>query len=474
MNDPADLTAVELTVNYRSGELSPVEATESVLERIDAWEPTLNALYILDADAARKAARASQERWRRGEPLGPLDGVPMTVKENIATRGHPIPLGSAATDPVPALEDALAPALLREGGTVLLGKTTMPEYGMLTSGVSSLHGVTRNPWDPGRTPGGSSAGAGAGAAAGYAPLHLGTDIGGSIRVPAAWCGVVGFKPSFGRIPVAPAYPGRTHGPLTRTVADAALFTSAVCVPDARDHLGLPPAAIDWQDLEREVAGLRIGLLTEAGTGMPVEPETAAAVSAAAAAFEAAGARVDEVAGPLLTRAMLDGLDRFWRARFWPEISAMPEDRRARMLDFIVRWAAGADGLTGTEVLEAYGQTDAMAVAAVQLVQRHDYVLSPVMPIAAFPADQASPDEDPEHPFEHITFTVPFNMSGQPAISVNCGWTSDGLPIGLQIVGHRFDDLGVLRVAAAYERLRPGQRPFPTPPPRRSLRPGAGT
>ncbi|MEY2873911.1 MAG: hypothetical protein RLZZ373_1282, partial [Pseudomonadota bacterium] len=221
MADLHDLPATALLTLYRQGDLSPVEATRAVLDHIARWEPHLHATYALDPDGAMQQAQASEARWRRGEPCGLLDGVPTMVKENIATRGTPTPLGTAATVLTPAAVDAPPAARLREAGAVLLGKTTMPDYGMLSSGLSSFHPLTRNPWDLRKNPGGSSAGAAAGAAAGYGPLHLGTDIGGSVRLPASWCGVFTLKPSLGRIPIQPAYAGRVAGPMTRTVADAA-------------------------------------------------------------------------------------------------------------------------------------------------------------------------------------------------------------------------------------------------------------
>jgi aspartyl-tRNA(Asn)/glutamyl-tRNA(Gln) amidotransferase subunit A len=459
---PADLAATALLAAYRAGELSPVEVAEAVLARVAAWEPTLGALCGHDPDAVRAAAADSERRWRGGAPRGPLDGVPVTVKENIALRGRPTPLGSAALEQVPATADAPAAARLAEAGAVLTGVTTMPDLGMLSSGLSSLHGVTRNPWNPERNPGGSSAGAGAAAAAGYGPLHLGTDIGGSVRLPAGWCGVVGFKPSFGRVPVDPPYPGRHVGPLTRTVADAALVSSVISAPDARDHTSLPPAELDWADLDRDPAGLRIGLLLDVGVGLPVDPEVSGTVRAAAEAFAAAGARVEPV-GPPLTRHMLDGLDRFWRTRFWMLLSALPAPRRAAMLPFIARWAEGGEGLTGTEVFDGFSQMDAMATAALAPFGELDYLISPASPVASFGAGQASPLDDPERAFDHVGFTVPFNMSGQPAIVLRAGTTADGMPIGVQIVGRRFDDLGVLRLATAWERLRPAPPAWPTPP-----------
>lgn len=457
--DLADLPATRLTSAYRSGELSPVEVTEAVLTRIATWEPTLNALCAHRPDAARQAAKSAEDRWHRGEPLSEIDGVPATLKENIATEGNPVPLGTAAIEPVPAAADAPAAARLFASGAVLVGTTTMPDYGMLSSGLSSLRGITRNPWNETRNPGGSSSGAGAAAAAGYGPLHLGTDIGGSIRLPANWCGVAGFKPSFGRIPVDPPYPGRTLGPLTRTVADAALFTSVLAGPDPRDHLSLPAAQLDWRNLTRDLTGLRIGLMLDVGIGLPVEQEILDAVKAAARSFAVAGAHVETV-GPMLTDHMLDGLDKFWRTRFWLEINALPPERQARMLPYIARWAAGGEGLSGAEVFDGYSQMDAMARAAVTHLAPYDFLLSPVAPVSTFGAELASPRNDPQRPFEHVGFTVPFNMSGQPAIAVRCGGTAEGLPIGLQIVGQRFDDMGVLAVAAEYEQLRPSPPAWP--------------
>ena len=294
-----DLAATELVARYRDRSLSPVEVTRAVLDRIAAWEPHLHATYMLDGEAALAAARVSETRWLRhvsaGENVGALEGVPTMIKENIATAGTPVPLGSAATELVPAVRDAPPAARLREAGAVILGKTTMPDYGMLSSGLSSFHGLTRNPWDLSKNPGGSSSGAGAAVAAGYGPLHLGTDIGGSVRLPAGWCGIFTLKPSLGRIPIDPPYAGRVAGPMTRTVTDAALMMGVLAQPDDRDTMSLPAQSIDWQRLERDVNGLRIGYLPDIGVGLPVDPEIAAAVEAAAKRFEAAGARVERMA-----------------------------------------------------------------------------------------------------------------------------------------------------------------------------------
>ncbi|MEO6898038.1 MAG: amidase [Caldimonas sp.] len=461
-----DLSATELLVRYRERTLSPVEVTEAVLDRIATWEPHLHATYALDGEAARAAARVSEARWLRhvsaGEKVGALEGVPAMIKENIATVGTPMPLGTGTTELVAAVRDAPPAARLREAGAVILGKTTMPDYGMLSSGLSSFHGLTKNPWDLTKNPGGSSSGAAAGVAAGYGPLHLGTDIGGSVRLPAGWCGIFTLKPSLGRIPIDPPFAGRVAGPMTRTVADAALMMGVLAQPDDRDAMSLPAQTIEWQRLERDLAGLRIGYLPDIGVGLPVDADVAAAVEAAARAFEAAGAKVERVA-PFLTRSMLDGMDDFWRMRAWLDISALREERRARILPFIVDWARRGSSLTGERVFRGYGQMATMRDAAVSACRPYDVVLSPTSPIPAYAAEWPSPTNDAERPFEHIAFTLPFNMSEQPASSIDCGQTRNGLPIGLQIVGRRHDDLTVLQVARAWEAMRPTPRPWPEPP-----------
>lgn len=458
----ADLGAVELVARYRAGSLSPVDVTEAVLARIAACEPVLHAMWALDPDAARRAASASAERWARGAPAGRLDGVPVTIKENIATEGVPVPLGTAASVLQAAPRDAPPAARLRESGAVILGKTTMPDYGMLSSGLSSFHALARNPWNPALNPGGSSAGAAAAAAAGYGPLHVGTDIGGSIRLPAGWCGIVGLKPSWGRVPIDPPYLGRVAGPMTRSVADAALMMRVLAQPDARDHMSLPPAELDWDAFDGlDARGLKLGLHVDAGCGLPTDPRVQLAVRAAGERFARAGAEVVEIA-PFFRRAMLDGMDDFFRVRSWLDLRQLPPERRARVLPYIVQWAEGGAELSGERVFKGYAATLAMREAAIAAMRGFDAILSPTAPVVAFPAELASPNHDPQHPFEHIAYTLPYNMSEQPAVSLDAGRTGDGLPIGLQIAGARHDDLGVLRIARLWERLREPPPPWPDP------------
>jgi aspartyl-tRNA(Asn)/glutamyl-tRNA(Gln) amidotransferase subunit A len=457
-----DLSAVDLIAGFRARQFSPSEVLEDVLAHVAAWEPHIKALYAFDPDGARAVAKASTERWQKGEPTGPLDGVPVTIKDNIATKGVPVPLGAATTTLVPAAADAPPAARLREAGAVIFSKTTMPDYGMLSSGLSSFHPLTRNPWDLNKNPGGSSSGAGAAAAAGYGPLHLGTDIGGSVRLPACWCGLVALKPSLGRIPIDPPYVGRVAGPMTRTVDDAALMMSVLSKPDRRDGMSLPRNDINWKALDKSPRKLRLGLMLDLGVGQALEQEVRAVAVKAAKAFESAGVVVTEVES-VLTREMLGGLDNFWRARMWDDLSRLPAAERTKALPYIYQWAEGGAKLSGTDVVRGFNATMAIRAAAAKLFAEIDYLISPVSPVVNFAAELAAPLNDPTKPFEHICYTVPWNMAENPAASINGGYDKNGFPIGVQIVGRRFDDLGVLGMAKAFEGLRGAQRPWPKVP-----------
>ena len=457
-----DLSAVDMIAGFRARQFSPSEVLDELLAHVALWEPHIKALYAFDPDGARAAAKASTERWQNGEAAGPLDGVPVTIKENIATKGVAIPLGTATTRLVPAEADAPPAARLREAGAIIFSKTTMPDFGMLSSGLSCFHPLTRNPWDLRQNPGGSSAGAGAAAAAGYGPLHLGTDIGGSVRLPACWCGLVALKPSLGRVPIDPPYVGRVAGPMTRTVDDAALMMSVMAKPDRRDGMSLPPNDIHWKTLDKPSRKLRIGLLLDPGVGQALEKDVRDAVIKAAKAFEGAGAIVHDVKG-ILTREMLEGLDNFWRARLWDDLSKLPATERSKTLPYILNWAEAGAKLSGVDVIRGFNATMAIRAAAAKLFADIDYVISPVSPVVKFAAELAAPLNDPDRPFEHITYTVPWNMAENPAISINGGYDAAGFPIGVQIIGRRFDDLGVLAMAKAFESLRGPQRPWPSPP-----------
>jgi aspartyl-tRNA(Asn)/glutamyl-tRNA(Gln) amidotransferase subunit A len=458
-----ELGAAELNRRYAAGELSPVEVTRAALDRIAAWEPRINAMYRVAAEQALDAARAAEKRWRSGGALSALDGVPITIKENIYTRGDPAPIGTRANDDAPP-QPAYAPpaARVREAGCVLLGKTTMPDYGMLSSGLSSLHGVTRNPWRLDRNTSGSSSGAGAAAVARYAPLHLGTDIGGSVRLPAAHCGIFALKPSLGRVPVHPPYMGRVTGPMTRTVEDAALLMSVISRPDARDFMSLPFEGRDYAVGLRELEPrrLRIGLLIDVGAGLAVDREVREAVEATAAALAGAGCRVESLRS-FLTPEMLDAMCRFFEARSHNDLAQLSAARREKVLPFIAEWCTWrAAKFSGRDVMQAYALVMAMREAAVAATEPYDFLLSPTSPILPYEAELAAPGNDPHDALPHIAFTVAYNMSEQPAASINWTASRDGLPIGIQLIGHRFDDAGVLRLARLVEELRPAQRPWP--------------
>ncbi len=475
----ARLSATELVERYRERSLSPVEVLAAVSRVADEREPELNAYWRRSPESAAAAATASEARWERGEPLGPLDGVPVTLKENIARRGVPMPSGTAGLEPVVPDRDAPATARLLESGAVVVGSTVMPDWGMLSSGVSSRHGVTRSPWNPAWTTGGSSSGAGAAAAAGYAPVNVGSDIGGSIRLPGTWLGLAAFKPSAGRIPLDVPYLGRAAGPLTRTVADVALAMSVLARPDARDWTALVGQEVDWSEAAHpaDVRGMRVGLQLDAGCGMAVEPLVAEAVAAAGRAFEEGGAKVEPLA-PFVTPKMLDDLDTFWRVRSWNDYQTLTPAGRERVLPFIRRWVAPAAGVSGSRVLACYQSILDLQRVTVAAVEGFDIVLSPVAPVVAFPAEWPMPFGDVDQPdrgMVHIGFTAPHNLAGLPAISVNCGFTPDGKPIGVQIAGPRLDDVGVLRAAAWYEAHRPAAATpsWPIGPAHRPVRPAMG-
>jgi aspartyl-tRNA(Asn)/glutamyl-tRNA(Gln) amidotransferase subunit A len=453
------LSAEQMSHGFARKELSPVEVAESCFERIAAWEPSINAMYLVHREAAMAAAQASEARWTSGQSLGAMDGVPITIKENIYTKGDPAPIGTKAMDLTPKADDAPASARAREAG-------------MLSSGMSSFHGITRNPWRLDRNTSGSSSGAAAAAVAGYGPMHIGTDIGGSVRLPATHCGIFALKPSFGRIPVNPPFMGRVAGPMTRTVKDSAYLLEVLSRPDVRDFMSLPyqpenyAAKLDQFSVKGKRIGLMLDMASTGSLGFATDPQIIAAVHAAAKALEAAGAIVVPAKG-FMSPEMMENMGRFFEARSGNDIAAMDAATRAKVLPFILEWATWrAPNFKGSEVMAAYNQVVMMREAAVQAVAQYDFVLSPTSPVLPFEAEIAGPGNDPHNAFPHIHYTVAYNMSENPASSTN--WTyagpgsHEGLPIGVQIVGQRFDDLGVLQMSRLLEQLRPTQRIWPEP------------
>lgn len=456
----ADASTAELLEGYRNGDFSPVDAVAAVAQRVAACEPELNALWVNSLEEAGRAAADSAARWHSGRPQGALDGVPVTLKENIARAGVPMPAGHAAgTPPVP---DADAPitARFKEAGAIVIGSTVMPDWGMLSSGVSSRHGVTRSPLDPALTTGGSSAGAGAAAAAGYGPIHIGTDIGGSIRLPGTWLGLATLKPSFGRVPLTAPYLGRCAGPLARRVADVAAAMDVIGRPDGSDYTELPPFTGSYLPEGFDPAGLRIAFHTDAGCGMPTDPQVAQVVEDAAGVFATAGARVERIT-PFMDQDILDDVDLFLRTRSWADLKALPAGERTKILPYVQQWCLGGSDVTGVELFRCYHSIQEMRRRSVAALGAYDLVLSPVAPVAAFPAEWPMPFNDPDQPMGHIGYTVPFNMGEQPAATVNAGYMDDGRTVGVQIAGRRFDDAGVLGGAAWFEAHADVPAPVPT-------------
>jgi aspartyl-tRNA(Asn)/glutamyl-tRNA(Gln) amidotransferase subunit A len=455
--------AATLTELYRKRTLSPAEATRLLLERLDALQPKLNAFCIVDRDGAFAAARASEERWRRGAPLGPLDGVPVTVKDLMLMRGFPTLRGSHLVDrDQDWSEDSPAVARLRDAGAVILGKTTTPEFGWKALGDSPLTGITRNPWDLSRSSGGSSAGAAVAAATGIGVLHLGSDGAGSIRTPSSFCGTFGLKPSFGRVPAYPPSPLGLlshHGPMARTVADAALMLTVIARPDHRDPYALPPENRDWHyGIEDGIAGWRVGFSPDLGYAR-VDPEIAAAAAAAARRFEALGAVVEQVE-PIF-ESPRDALFTLWASGTAALLRAYPDERKRLVDPGLLATAAAGEGIGAAEWVEADLVRTALGRRMAAFHQRYDLLLMPTMPVAALPAGQDLNDPAHErHWIDWSPFSYPFNMTRQPAASICCGLTGAGLPIGLQIVGPLYRDDRVLRAARAFETTQPQRRPPP--------------
>jgi aspartyl-tRNA(Asn)/glutamyl-tRNA(Gln) amidotransferase subunit A len=459
--DLALMPATELLAGYRAKTLSPVEATKAALARIAALNPRLNAFCLIDEEGALAAARRSEQRWQDGAPMGLVDGVPTSVKDIVLAKGWPTRRGSKAVSPdQPWDEDSPAAARLRENGAVLLGRTTTPEFGWKGVTDSPLTGITRNPWNPDLTPGGSSGGAAVAAATGMGALHIGTDGGGSIRIPAGFTGVFGFKQSFGRVPAHPLSPFGTlaHiGPMARTVGDGALMLTVLTQPDPRDWYALPPDGRDYLNgIEDGVAGLRIAYAPTLA-GAPVDAEVAALVAAAAQVFAELGAHVEESV-PNLPDSY-ETFARHWYPGAANALRAFGPEQRRLMDPGLVEIAEAGAALPLLDYLAAVKEREGMGVTMNLFHQRWDLLLTPTLPIPAFAAGREVPDGNTGRRWMSWTpFTYPFNLTRQPAATVPCGLTKSGLPVGLQIVGALYDDARVLRAARAFERARPWSFP----------------
>ncbi|TCH99662.1 amidase [Roseococcus sp. SYP-B2431] len=452
--DPALMAAEELLSLYARRALSPVEALKAVSERIARYNPWVNAFAALNPRAVQQAGE-SEARWMAGRPMGQLDGVPATVKDLLNLAGFPTRRGSRTTDNTPAAEDAPSVMGLKQAGAVIVGKTTTTEFGWKSPGDCPLHGITRNPWNRERTPGGSSSGAGAAGAAGFGPLHIGTDAGGSIRIPAAFCGLVGVKPSFGRIPQWPlgAFANvAVAGPMTRSVRDAALMFNALARHDLRDPFCLPDEKREWRDgIEEGVTGLRVAVVRRLGFDAPLDAEGEAALDEAAKALEAAGAIVEE-ADPRLpdTRAIFG---RVWGVALARLVATVPAERREMLDDGILEVAQAETAMSAVDFLGADALRIEAAHAMARFHQVYDLMLTPCTPTAAFAADQ--PTLHPQMALwrDWAPWTFTHNLTRQPAISVPVGLDSEGMPRAVQVAAALYRDDLCFRAARALEIAR---------------------
>jgi aspartyl-tRNA(Asn)/glutamyl-tRNA(Gln) amidotransferase subunit A len=456
--EPHEMTAEELSRAFHDGDLSPVEVTEACLARIEVLDSQINAFCLIDAEVSRAQAEVSEKRWAEGDPLSPLDGVPVAIKDLLVTNGWPTRRGSLTVDPKGSWnEDAPTVARLREAGAVLIGKTTTPEFGWKGSTDSPLTGITRNPWDKDKTPGGSSGGSSAALAARFCPLALGTDGGGSIRIPASFSGCYGLKPSFGRVAAYPLSPFGTvaHvGPMTRTVRDSAMLMNVISKPDPRDWFGISRDPTDYAaELEAPMRGKRIAFSPRLGYATKVVDEVEALVAKAAKRFEAIGAHVELVDPP--GGDVSDIFQKIWWSGAGYLLGDLPEEQKAKLDPGLRRMAEEGVKIDKKAYMAA---TLARGVYGSQMrvfMERYDFILTPSVATPAFDVGQLSPLGDDGRAWMQWTpFSFPFNLTQQPAASINCGFTQDGLPVGLQIVGRMYDDAGVLAASAAYEAADP--------------------
>jgi aspartyl-tRNA(Asn)/glutamyl-tRNA(Gln) amidotransferase subunit A len=454
------LSALELAAQIRAKKISPVEVVDAVLARIERLNPTLNAFCTLTADEARDAAQAAEVSVMTGEELGPLHGVPVSIKDLLFTRRLLTTGGSRLfADHVPE-EDAVSVERLKGAGAVILGKTNTAEFGHKAVTDNPLFGITRNPWSPSLTPGGSSGGSAAAVAAGMGPLALGTDDGGSIRIPASFCGIYGLKPSFGRVPRGAGFPGwetLSHtGPMTRTVRDAAMVLDALAGPDDRDRFSLPADAGPsyLESCEGGLAGLSVAWSADLGHAT-VDPEVAEICAKAAEDFEALGCHVEVVTPGW------DNPEEIFRAIAPAEIYGAwgdrLEDGADRLDRSLVALLKYGEGITARQYLAATARRQEFWTEVQRFLARFDLLITPTVAVPAFPVARPAVKEidgRPVSPLGWIPFCFPFNLTGQPAASVPVGFTSAGLPVGLQIVGRRFADRTVLAASAAFEAAHP--------------------
>jgi aspartyl-tRNA(Asn)/glutamyl-tRNA(Gln) amidotransferase subunit A len=458
MTDLCFTSAVDLAAMIRRRALSPVEVTRAVLERIARVNGRLGAYVLVHAERALEDARRAEHAVMAGQGLGPLHGVPVSIKDNLWTAGERTTSGSRLLAEFVPGEDAPSVARLRASGAIVVGRTNLPEFAWRGSTDSPLFGESRNPWDPLRTPGGSTGGGAAAVAAGMAPLALGSDGAGSIRIPASFCGLVGLKPTFARVPMYPAPGGHeltAHVcPLARTVRDVALMMNVIAHPDRRDPFALPDDGVEYlAACDAPLTGARVAWSPDLGFA-PVERETREICAAAARAFADLGAKVEDVSPDIGDPSGI--LRTLYGSAQAGAHAARPPAEKAQMDPALVAYAEASASFTVVDYLKAVGARQAMVDVLRRFFERYDLLLTPTLCLPAFPLGIVGPDEVAGREVTHLGWTLcyPFNYSGQPAVSVPAGWTAGGLPVGLQIVGRRLEDALVLRAAAAFEAARP--------------------
>jgi aspartyl-tRNA(Asn)/glutamyl-tRNA(Gln) amidotransferase subunit A len=455
--DVLSLSAAELLESYRAKQLSPVEVTRAALERIGKLQPTYNAFVLVGEQEALRDARASEARWLKGTPAGLVDGLPTTVKDLLLLKGWPTRRGSRTVDPnQPWDEDSAAVARMREQGAVFLGKTTTPEFGWKGVTDSPLTGLTVNPWDTTKTPGGSSGGAAVAAAFGMGVMHLATDGGGSIRIPAGFCGLFGFKPTFGLVPVHPHPPPWTlwhQGPISRTVHDAALMLTVISRPDVRDFYAAPSLGIDYrQGLDDGVRGTRIAYSRTLGYAK-VDPAVAALVDRAVATLGELGAQVEEI--DLALKDPIETMQPLWAVALAMAVQPLTAQQRSLMDQPLLDLAQPGFSISALEYRALEKQRETLARRMNMLHQQYDVLVTPQLATTAFAVNhEVPPGNGMKRWWEWSPFTYPFNLTQQPAATVPCGFAPNGLPVAMQIVSAKFAERKVLRAARAYEQVNP--------------------
>jgi aspartyl-tRNA(Asn)/glutamyl-tRNA(Gln) amidotransferase subunit A len=462
--EPHELSAAELSRAFHDGDLSPVEVAQSCLARIEALDSEINSFCLVDAETSLAQAEASEKRWQEGDPLSPLDGVPVAVKDLLVTKGWPTRRGSLTVDPKgPWNEDAPTVARLREAGAVLIGKTTTPEFGWKGSTDSPLTGITRNPWNNAKTPGGSSGGSSAALAARFAPLALGTDGGGSIRIPASFTNTYGLKPSFGRVAAYPLSPFGTvaHvGPMSRTVRDSAMLMNVISKPDARDWFNLPYDPTDYAaELEQPMRGKKIAWSPRLGWVQKIVLEVETLCATAVKRFEAMGAHVELVDPPVEDPG--NTFQKIWWSGAGFALGDLPDEQKAKLDPGLRRMMEEGIKIDKKTFMQATAARGAYSSKMRVFMETYDFLVTPQIATPAFDVGLVTPlDDDGRAWMAWSPYTYPFNLTQQPAASVPCGFTRDGLPVGLQIVGKMFDDAGVLAASYAYEQADPHYEKVP--------------